>query len=282
MSVRIITDTSSEYTPKEAKEQGITLIPMSLTYGEETLLDGEEIEKSEFYRRLLENKEIPVTSQPSPEQFLREFKKAKEAGESVVAVLLSSSLSGTFQSAMLAKQMADYEEIYLIDSLNATAAVKILVGTARKLIQEGKTAAQIAQQLEALKGRIQICAVVDTLEYLYKGGRLSRAEAGLGTLANIKPLVQISREGKVEVFGKCIGRKRACHQLVEKIKEEKMDPAYPIYLLYSANQENCRQFQKELMERTSLNRFDEMLEIGATIGTHIGGGAFGIAFVRAD
>lgn len=280
MSVRIITDTSSEYTPKEAKELGITLIPMSLTYGEETLLDGEEIEKKEFYRRLLENKEIPVTSQPSPEQFLREFKKAKEAGDGVVAVLLSSSLSGTFQSAVLAKQLADYEEIYLVDSLNATAAVKILTDTAWKLMKEGKTAAQIAEQLEELKGRVQIYAVVDTLEYLYKGGRLSRAEAGLGTLANIKPLVQISREGKVEVFGKCIGRKRACHQLVEKIKEERMDPSYPVYLLYSANQENCEQFQKELLERTDWKQFEEMLEIGATIGTHIGGGAFGIAFVR--
>lgn len=279
MGVRIITDSSAEYTVQEEKECQVTVVPMTLTYGEESLLVGREITKEKFYNRLLEKKEIPVTSQPSPEQFLQEFEQAKAEGDSVVAVLLSSALSGTLQSAMLAKQICGYEDIYIVDSLNATAGQRILVEAACKMVKEGKTAKKIAEELEKLKKRVRVTAVVDTLEYLYKGGRLSRAEAGLGTLANIKPLILVNEEGKVTVTSKCIGRKRACHQLVEAVLKMEIDWDYPIYYVFTADRENCENFQRELESKRNQKLCGEVLELGPTIGTHIGGGAFGIALV---
>ena len=279
MAVRIVTDTSAEYTVQEGRELQVSVVPMALTYGEESFLVGCEITKETFYHRLLEKKEIPVTSQPSPEQFLQEFEQAKAAGDSVVAILISSALSGTLQSAVLAKQICGYEEIYIVDSLNATAGQRILVEAARKMAGEGRSAREIAGELEDLKKKVRVTAVVDTLEYLYKGGRLSRAEAGLGTLANIKPLVLVNEEGKVAVTSKCIGRKRACHQLVEAVQKMGIDWEYPIYYIFTADQKNCENFRGELESKMELKGRGEMLELGPTIGTHIGGGAFGIAFV---
>ena len=279
MAVRIVTDTSAEYTVAERKKLQITVVPMTLTYGTESFMDGCEIDKSTFYHRLIEKKEIPVTSQPSPEQFLQVFEQAKEAKDSVVVILISGVLSGTLQSAVLAKQICGYEEIYIVDSMNATAGQRILVDEAAKLAVQGKSAGEIAAQLDELKKRIRVTAVVDTLEYLYKGGRLSRAEAGLGTLANIKPVVKINEEGKVVVSAKGIGRKRACRLLLEAVKEMDVDQEYPVYYLYSAEEANCENFRAELEKSMVFEHCEGMLEIGATIGTHIGGGAFGIALV---
>ena len=163
MAVRILTDTSAEYTVQEGKKLQVSVVPMTLTYGEESFLVGCEISKETFYHRLLEKKEIPVTSQPSPEQFLQEFEQAKAAGDSVVAILVSGALSGTLQSAVLAKQICGYEQIYIVDSRNASAGQKILVEAARKMAGEGRNAGEIVGELEKLKKKIRVIAVVDTL-----------------------------------------------------------------------------------------------------------------------
>lgn len=280
MAVRIITDTAADFELQESREKGITIVPLSLTFGTENLLDTYEIDKAAFYNRLLEKKEIPMTSQPSPERFQQEFEKAKEAGDSVVAILISSALSGTVQSAMLAKQICEYDDIYIVDSLSAIAGMRILVEVALDMANQGKTGAEIAEKLEALKGRIRIRAGVDTLEYLYKGGRLSRTEAGLGTLANIKPLLQVTPEGKVTVLSKCIGRKRALRQLVEHILEMEVDQEYPAYYIYSADQENCLKLKEMLESTRQLTNCRGMVELGPTIGTHVGGGAYGMVFIE--
>lgn len=280
MAVRIITDTAADFELQESKEKGITIVPLSLTYGTENLLDTYEIDKATFYHRLLDEKEIPMTSQPSPERFQQEFEKAKEAGDSVVAILISSALSGTVQSAMLAKQICDYDEIYIVDSLSAIAGMRILVDVALDMAKQGKSAAEIAEKLETLKGRIRIRAGVDTLEYLYKGGRLSRTEAGLGTLANIKPLLQVTPEGKVTVLSKCIGRKRALRQLVEHLQGMEVDQEYPMYYIYSAEKENCLKLQEMMESNGQLNNCRGMVELGPTIGTHVGGGAYGMVFIE--
>lgn len=280
MAIRIITDSGSDYETREIESRGGAVVPMTLTYGTDSFLSGVEISTEEFYHRLLEEKEIPVTSQPSPEQFLQEFKAAKEAGDSVVAVLLSSALSGTFQSALLAKQLVEYDEIYLVDSLSATAGMKILIETAYRMIGEGKSAKEIAAHLETLKSKIKILAVIDTLEYLYKGGRLTKTQAGLGTLANLKPVITISREGKVTVQAKAIGRKRACRLLLDQIEQTEINKDYPAYFVYSAERQNCMNFKSELETRMLLENCQEIMELGPTIGTHVGGGVFGIVFIE--
>lgn len=280
MAVRIITDTASDYELQESREKGFTLVPLSLTYGTENLLDGYEIDKETFYHRLLENKEIPMTSQPSPKRFAQEFEKAKEAGDSVIAILVSSALSGTVQSALLAKQICEYDEIYIVDSLSAVAGMRILVEVALDMAKQGKSAAEIVEKLENLKGRIRVQAGVDTLEYLYKGGRLSRTEAGIGTLANIKPILHVTGEGKVTVLSKCIGRKKALRQLAEYIQGMERDTEYPAYYIYSAEKENCLKLKEMLESSEQFSDCNGVAEFGPTIGTHVGGGAYGIAFIE--
>lgn len=280
MAVRIITDTAADFDLQESLDKNIIIVPLSLTYGTENLLDMYEIDKATFYHRLLDKKEIPMTSQPSPERFKQEFEKAKEAGDSVVAILISSALSGTVQSALLAKQICEYDEIYIVDSLSAVAGMRILVDVALDMAKQGVSAAEIAEKLEKLKGKLRIKAGIDTLEYLYKGGRLSRAEAGLGTLANIKPLIQVTDEGKVAILSKCIGRKRARRQLVDIVAGMEIDKDYPAYYVYSADRENCLQFKAELESKISLENVRGLAELGPTIGTHVGGGAFGIVFIE--
>lgn len=280
MAVRIITDTSADFELQEAQKKNVTIIPMSLTYGEETFVATYEISKEDFYKRLLEKKEVPVTSQPSPELFLKEFNQAKENGDSVVVILISGTLSGTVQSAMLAKQICGYSEIYVIDSQNATAGQKLLVSIALHMANEGKSAAEIAAKLEVLRDKVRLYAVVDTLEYLYKGGRLSRAEAGLGTLASIKPVLQVTQEGNVAVVAKCVGRKRARRQLLEMLQGMSIDESYPAFYLYSADKENCLRFKEELEKKLPLTNCQELVSIGPTIGTHVGGGAYGLTFIE--
>lgn len=280
MAVRIITDTAADFDLQESLDKNIIIVPLSLTYGTENLLDTYEIDKATFYHRLLDKKEIPMTSQPSPERFQQEFEKAKEAGDSVVAILISSALSGTVQSALLAKQICEYDEIYIVDSLSAVAGMRILVDVALDMAKQGASAAEIAEKLESLKGKIRIRAGVDTLEYLYKGGRLSRTEAGLGTLANIKPLLQVTSEGRVTVASKCIGRKRALRQLVEMVQEMEVDKDYPAYYIYSSDRDNCLRFKEELESKMPLENCKGIAELGPTIGTHVGSGAYGIAFIE--
>lgn len=272
MSVKIITDTASEITREEAEKYKINVVSMYINFSQEVLKDGVDISKEDFYRRM--QSDTPKTSQPSPSDFLPFLKEAATNGDEVVAVLLSSSLSGTCQSAEIAAEMTNCR-LYFIDSLTASYAQKILLFEAIKLRDAGKSAAEIADALEHLKKRVTICAALDTLEYLYKGGRLNRFEAGLGTLANIKPIITIKEDGTVGVMGKALGKSKAIAQIQKKVRDAGIDPAYPIYAVYTQETANCR----ELIDKLALPNVI-YANIGATIGTHIGPGAFGLMFVK--
>lgn len=180
MGIRIITDSSADFDRATAKRRQVEIVSMAVQFGGASFLDGKTITPDVFYALLKEGKENPTTSQPTPAEFLRVFEEAKAAGDQVVAVLISSVLSGTVQSAQIAKGMCEYDEIYIVDSLTATAGIQILVNLACKLRDSGLPAPGIAQELERLKGRVRIYAVLDTLEYLRRSGRLSGFQAGLG------------------------------------------------------------------------------------------------------
>ena len=211
MAIRIITDSSSDFDPAVAKRRQVEIVSMPIQFGKATFLDGKTISGEVFYKLLKEGKENPSTSQPTPNDFLKVFEAAKAAGDQVVAVLLSSALSGTIQSAMIAKGMCDYDDIYIVDSLSATAGIQILVNYACKLRDSGLAAADIAAQLEQLKGRIRIFAVIDTLEYLRRGGRISSLQAGLGTVTKLKPVITV-RDGAVAITNKAFGTAAAVKQ----------------------------------------------------------------------
>ena len=222
--------------------------------------------------------ELPKTSQPSPQDFLDVFEKAKENDDELICILLSSKLSGTLQSATLAKSMACYDKIHIIDSLSATYVIKMMTEYGIQLRDSGKNALEIVDELEKIKSKIKLYAVLDTLENLKKGGRLSAVEAGIGTLAKIKPLVTLTEDGKVGMKGKSIGRKKALADIVKLVEKENINTNYPIYNIYSYGMDNNKLFLDKLNEIGIAP--DESMQIGPTIGTHIGPGAYGIIFVK--
>lgn len=276
--IKFLIESSSDYDAKEAEKKGIEYVPITIMIGDRTFLDDGSTSKDTFYKMTQESEEFPKTAQPSPQEFLDIFEKVKKDKDVLVCILLSSALSGTVQSATLAKSMAAYDDIYIIDSLTATYAIQVLVDYGMKLRDEGKSVEEIVEALENIKGKVKIYAVLDTLENLYRGGRLSKLEAGIGSIAKIKPLITLTREGKIGVKAKSIGKKKALNDIIKLIQSEEIDKDFPIYSIYSLGTENNEDFVRNLSEM-GIECTDRM-QIGPTIGTHIGAGAYGIIFVQ--
>lgn len=276
--IRLVVDSSADFLAEELKEKNIELVPLNINLAGETYQDGVTLERNQFYEILTGQEDFPKTSQPSPEDFLSIFEDAKEKGDDVVCILLSSSLSGTCQSAHLCKNMAEYDNIYIVDALTASIGTKLLVDHAVSLRDQGVSAREIAEKLDALKSRVRIFAAVDTLEYLCRGGRVSRASAAIGELANIKPIITVTEEGKVAVAGKCLGKNKALRFITDKLAENPADPAFPLYSVYTYGEENTEKLEAKLAKAGI--PYAERLQVGATIGAHVGPGAFGIVYVE--
>ncbi len=275
--IRILLDSSADFSAEEAKERNLELVSINITMNGQNYRDGIDITKDEFYQMLVESEGFPMTAQPSPQDFLDVFEDAKEKGDAIVYLSLSSALSGTFQSATLAKSMVEYDEIYLVDTLSATRAIRIMAEYACKMREEGMDAAAIAAELENFKSRVVIFAAVDTLEYLQKGGRLSKAAAAIGELANLKPIITVTQEGSIAVPGKALGRNKALSSLVKMVREKEIDTTFPIYSLYAVGEENTEKLEQKLGKEGV--RVTKRLQIGSTIGCHVGPGAYGVIFV---
>ena len=253
-------------------------IPLTVSIGGKDYLDGQNLTADRFYELLTATEEFPKTSQPSPEMFLESFEKAKEAADEVLCFTISSALSGTYQSASIAKEMVDYDGIYVIDTRMVSHLIGILTSHAKKRILDGATAAQIAEECEELKTRVKVLAGVDTLEYLYKGGRLSRAGAAVGQVAGIKPVVMFTPEGAVTVAGKAIGVNRAMQFILNKLKQAEIDPAFPVYSLYTWGTAHTEKLEKSLQE-LGITVADRR-QVGPTIGAHVGPNVYGVVYVE--
>lgn len=275
--IRILLDSSADYSAQELCELNMELVPISITLNNNSFRDGIDITKDEFYHLLVESQEFPKTSQPSPQDFLDIFEDAKEKGDSIIYLALSSALSGTFQSATLAKNMVEYDEIYLVDTLSATRAIRVMAEYACKMREEGKDAASIAAELDNFKSRVVVYAALDTLEYLQKGGRLSKTAATVGELANLKPIITVTQEGEIGVPGKALGRNKALSLLTKMVTAKEIDTSFPIYTLYAVGEENTEKLEAKLAEAGV--HVTKRLQIGSTIGCHIGPGAYGAVFV---
>lgn len=284
MAIRILTDSTADFTPEEARELGLVVIPLNVNFGpDEVYRDGIDLDLREFYDRLEHAEKLPTTSQPSPELFLTAFEEAKEAGDQVVAVLLSGALSGTLQSAQLAADMSDYaDEIFLVDSMSVTLGEQLLVRRALELRDQGYTAAEIAHTLDEEKSRIRLYAVVDTLKYLQKGGRLSTAVAFAGTLLGIKPVITV-QNGKVGVAGKARGLPGAYVTIFKLISAEQggLDILRPYLLGYTGHRRTVEPFSRYICETLHLPK-PPIFPIGTVIGVHAGPGACGIAYFAAE
>lgn len=276
--IKFLVDSASDYDRKEIEEKNMEYIPIAVTIDDKTYYDGKDITKSEFFQMAEKAKSFPKTAQPSPHEYVEVFQKAKNNGDEIIAVTLASELSGTYQSANLAKSIVGYDKIYIIDSCAATYNIKFMVDYGINLRNQGKSAEEIVSAIEGMKGKVTLYAVLDTLDNLYKGGRLSKLEAGIGSMARIKPLITLTSEGKVGVKGKSVGRKKALKDIMKLIEEDIIDHEFPVYCIYSYGMENCNIFMERAKE-SGIN-FDEILQIGPTIGTHIGPEAYGIIYVK--
>ena len=277
--IRILVDSSSDILANDYPEKVCSVIPLKVNFDGEEYFDGVNLDRNEFYEKLTGSQVFPKTSQPSPQAFLEMFEEAKEAGDEVIAVLLSSKISGTYQNALLAKSMADYEKIYVVDSLSASYGIQFLVNEAFKLIDEGMEAAQIVERIEELKKRIQIYISVETLEYLYRGGRLSKASAAIGELAKVKPIITL-KEGEVKVIGKTLGKLKVMSMMAKMAAEDGIDENYPMVMGYTSGMENCDKLAEKSL---SLGiKEDKRIQIGPTIGSHVGPGTFGFIFIKQN
>lgn len=280
MAIRILTDSTSDILPQEAQERNLMLVPLRVNFADAGYRDNVDITHEEFYEKLAASDKLPTTSQPTPEDFLTCFEQAKEQGDTLICILLSGGLSGTAQSAQIAKELCDYENIYVVDSRQATAGIRVLVDLADQLIREGKSAQEIVAELEQARERVRLYIMVDTLEYLHKGGRLSSSVAVVGTMLKVKPLLTL-QDGVLSMSGKGVGLKDAMKGLLKLVGDElHADPRLPVYFVYSAKESNCAQLRALAEEKYGIQR-TESHSVGAVLGSHVGPGAAAIAYLEA-
>ena len=279
MSVKIITDSASDLPA--SRHPAISVLPMTITFGDRQYRDGEELSNQRFYELLIESEQLPSTSQIGPAQFEEAFRAQVEEGHTVVAVILSGKLSGTYQSACIAAEEFP-RQVFVVDSENAARGERVLVERAAQLVDQGLAAGEIAQRLETEKKDIRLIALLDTLEYLKRGGRISKSAAAIGGMLSIKPVIAI-QNGEVCMLGKARGSKNGNNLLMQEIqKTAGIDFDRPYCLGYSGFHDDM--LRKYIADSRSLwEGHAEHLPvgtIGATIGTHVGPGAVGVAFFQ--
>lgn len=280
MAIKILTDSGSDYEQDEIKEKNIDVIPIPIAFNDAEYLDGVNLSKDEFFTLLEDGTSFPKTAQPSPQIFIDYFENAKKNGDDVIAIMLSGSLSGMLQTIHLCKNTVGYDRIFIIDSLNATAGIRLLVDNAVKMRKDGKTAEEIVTLTNTLKKQIRLYATFPTLRYLVKGGRLSKFEASAAAIARIKPVLTIGNEGEVLVCHKGVGIKRSLDYMADKVAEEQIDDNYPVFPIYSGNPVNCILMLKKIAER-GIDISEKLItNIGPTIGTYVGVAAAGIVYVK--
>lgn len=275
--IKLLVDSSADYTKEEIENQHLLLAPLNIHIQGKDYLDGVNLFPDEFYTLLTTHEEFPKTSQPSPQEFVDLFEEVKASGDELICILLSSALSGTYQSAVLAKNIVDYEGIYLVDTLSVTAGIRLMVDKAQELIEEHKSAKEISEYLTDMRSRVKILAAVDTLEYLCKGGRVSKTAATLGNMAKLKPIVSVTLDGKVDLVAKRLGMNKSISYIVDSFMNLKVSKSSAIYSIYSYGIDNVEKLENKLNKKGY--QPNQRLQIGPAIGTHVGPGAFGICFV---
>ena len=277
--VRIITDSAADFEPFELEKLNIACIPLKV------LLDGSEYEenvnlgKDQFFELLASTGATPKTSQPSPQILMDLFEEAKQAGDEAIYITLSSALSGTYQTAVMTCEDADSDACHVFDSLNATGGQRLLVEYAVRLRDAGKSAKEILAGLESIRDKIVLFACIDTLEYLYRGGRISQTVYKLGTMAQVKPIIRVSEEGTIEVPAKAMGMRKGMDQLCKRVEQQKPSAEHNFYVMYTAD----RTIGQTLAQKISALGYDipeeRIIQVGAGIGSHIGPNACGIVYV---
>ncbi len=279
MAIKFIIDSASDMLPEEAQKLGMIHVPLTVRFGEDEYLDGISISHREFYEKLIESDTLPKTSQITPVTFAEVYEEVVSQGDTAIVITLSSKLSGTYQSAMIAA--ADYEgKVFVIDSENVALGERIVIMRGLELAKEGLSAAEIAAKLDEEKKKVRLIALLDTLEYLKKGGRISSTVAFVGGVLSIKPVIEVI-DGEVKQVGKARGSKQGNNLLREMVKEcGGINFDKPYYLAYSGLSDDL--LQKYVQDSAELweGKTDKLpiSTVGATIGTYAGPGAIAVTF----
>ena len=254
--VRIITDSAADFEPAELEKLNIICIPLTVLVGQRDYRENVDLTKDGFYELLKGSESFPKTS-------------------------LSSALSGTWQSAMFIREGADYDGAYVVDSKNATGGQRMLVEYAVRLRDAGKSAAEIVAEVEALRDRIVLYACINTLEYLYRGGRISHTAYTLGTLAQIKPIIHVDHHGRVDIPAKAMGMRKGMEHLCKQVDAKNAHPDFPLYVMYTDDRSVAESLAMRLAEHGHTVHPDNIIQVGAAIGAHIGPAACGLVYVGA-
>lgn len=276
MSIHIITDSSSDITSHNRTD--LTVLPMKITFNNADYLDGVNLTHKEFYEKLIEYDDLPVTSQIAPYDFEQVFQKVTDAGDTAIVITISGKLSGTCQSACIAAQ--EFEgKVFVVDSENATVGERALVEYALQLKDSGMDVGSIVDTLEKEKKNIRLIALLDTLEYLKKGGRISKTVALAGNILSIKPVVGVV-DGEVVMLGRARGSKQGNNLLVQHITASGIDFGKPYFLGYTGLSDAL--IQKYITDSEALWKDHveslTVATVGGTIGTHVGPGAIAVAY----
>ncbi|MBR4418401.1 MAG: DegV family protein [Clostridia bacterium] len=280
--IKILVDSASDITEEEARQKGIHMIPLEVRFGEDVYLDGVNLLPQEFLNKLIESNELPKTSQINEFRWTEQFEKLTANGDQVIAITISSKLSGTYNSAKAAAKKFP-NQVFVVDSLTAATGERILCDYALRLVAEGKTAEVIHQELEQIKHKVQVIAVVDTLKYLRKGGRISTLTAFAGELLSIKPVISVTG-GEVKMVGKAMGSKKSNNLLMQLVQKcGGIDFNMPYGVIFSGyRDEYLRKYLEDSavlwQEHVASLKEIPVYMYGSTIGTHVGPNALGVAF----
>ena len=280
MAIQIITDSTSDLSLNQQTELGVEVVPLSVRFGNQEYLDGVTLSKERFFEMLAECSTLPTTSQVSPGKFTDVFRNHINNGDEIIGIFISSKLSGTYQSAVIAKEGLDSQSIYLVDSKTATFGLALLVYEAVKMRDEGHSAAEICNVIQQLSARLKFYAVIDTLKYFKMGGRLSSSSAFLGTMLHIKPIITIT-DGLILAFDKKKGLKQAVERIAQKMTEEKPDAGYPM-AFGDTNAPSLTQLLKDAVSAVVDIPSSETVSIGSVVGTHAGPGCAGVAYIAQE
>lgn len=278
--IHIITDSTCEFNPEEQKNMNITVIPHQINFGEVSYRDNIDITREEFYEKLVTVQELPTTSQINPAEFEEVFQKVKEKDEEAVVLLITSELSGTFQSAHIATEMVDSEHIYLVDSNTGSFGLALLVKEAVKLREAGFKAKEIATKIQSLSKRIKLVAVIDTLKYLKIGGRISASSAFIGNILGIHPILEV-RNGKIIAIDKVRSFKAGMRKLLEYLEKEPADLSYGLSFGHSNAKEKLDKFVDYIKASYPTNDIT-ITNIGSAVGAHTGPGVIGISYITKE
>lgn len=279
MGIRIVIDSTSDVTDEIIQKYNIKMVPLTVNFEKESFLDKIELSSKEFFEKLAVAEKLPTTTLVSPGAFVEAFSEVLIEGDQVLGLFIASELSGTYDSACMAKNMIGSDGIHIIDTRSACLGAFALILEAIKLVKQNKTIEEIVKELEGLKEKVVAVAAVDTLKYLEKGGRLSKGQAVIGSLLSIKPIIEI-KDGKISVIDKIRGKNKTIKWFDEWIEKNNYDLSdKPVLLFHGRSYENLKLLREAIEDKYKIKNIIEQ-EVGAVIGTHSGPGVLGIGFVN--